>query len=156
VKIRHVILPCLISIAFLFGSCGQPPEQGQKKGEPVALQKADGQKKAVRVRHLSGEVLAVSSQTKTITVKFKDEEVLLHFDDSTVVRMDLESVKPSDIPLGTRATVKFVERKGQYVARGIFVSTETAEKKEGSPRSFFRNSAKRGTPCYETRALSCT
>jgi hypothetical protein len=37
--------------------------------------------------------------------------------------------------------VKYIEKKSQHVAKGIFISTETAEKKEGSPQSSFRNSA---------------
>jgi hypothetical protein len=74
-------------------------------------------------------------------MRSRDREVELIFDDSTVVKMDLDSVKPSEIPLGTRATVKYVERKGHFVARGIFVSTETAEKKESAPQSSYRNTA---------------
>ena len=73
----------------------------------------------------------------------------MQFDDNTVVKIDLDTVKPSEIPVGTRATVKYVERKGQFVARGIFISTETAEKKEGVPQSFYRNSAKRAQPLID-------
>ena len=113
---------------------------------PRAQKKSVEQKKTVRVRHLSGEVLAVNSKTKTITVRFRDEDLEVQFDDNTVVKIDLDTVKPSEIPLGTRATVKYIERKGQFVARGIFISTETAEKKEGAPQSFYRNSAKQAHP----------
>jgi hypothetical protein len=142
VKIRFLILSALISIGLLYVACGQPPEKAAGKAGTTVQKKAAEQKKTVRVRHLSGEVLAVNPKTKTITVRYRDEDLELQFDDNTVVKVDLDTVKPSDIPPGTRATVKYIEKKGQFVARGIFISTETAEKKEGVPQSFYRNSAK--------------
>jgi hypothetical protein len=103
--------------------------------------RAAERKKTVRVKHLSGEVQSVNSKTKTIIVRFKDEDVEMKFDGGTVVKVDLDSVKPAEIPPGARATVKYVEKEGQYVAKGIFISTQTAEKKEGPPLSSCRNSA---------------
>ncbi len=141
-KIRTLFMIAVISIGFLYVACGQSPEKATKKAGSSLEKKSADQKKTVRVKHLSGEVLAVNSKTKTITVRFKDEDVNLKFDDNTVVKIDLDSVKPTEIPLGTRATVKYIDRKGQHVARGIFISTETAEKKEGTPQSYFRNSAR--------------
>jgi len=148
VKIRTLFMTVLISIGLLYVACGQPPEKSAKKAAGTTEKKSVEQKQTVRIKHLSGEVLAINSKTKTITVRFKDKDVDLKFDDGTVVKIDLDSVKPADIPLGARATVKYIERKGQHVARGIFISTETAEKKEGSPQSFFRNSA--GLDCRQT------
>lgn len=145
-KIRTLFIAAFISIVLMCGACVQSPEKTPVKPAGTAQKKSVEQKKTVRVKHLSGEVLAINSKTKTITVRFKDEDVELTFDDSTVVKIDLDSVKPADIPLGARATVKYVERKGQHIAKGIFISTETAEKKEGSPQSFFRNSAKQDAP----------
>lgn len=142
-KIRFICLTILISIGLLYVACGQYPEKAPAKAVTPVEKKASDQKKTVRVRHLSGEVLTVNSKTKTITVRFRDEDLEVQFDDNTVVKVDLDTVKPSEIPLGTRATVKYIERKGHLVARGIFISTETAEKKEGAPQSFYRNSAKR-------------
>jgi hypothetical protein len=146
VKIRFLILSALISIGLLYAACGQPPEKTPGKVVTSSTKKSAEQKKTVRVRHLSGEVLAVNSKTKTITVRFRDEDLEVQFDDNTVVKIDLDTVKPSDIPPGTRATVKYIEKKGQFVARGIFISTETAEKKEGAPQSFYRNSARQAHP----------
>jgi hypothetical protein len=146
VKIRFLILSALISIGLLYVACGQPPEKTPGKVVTSSTKKAVEQKKTVRVRHLSGEVLAINAKTKTITVRFRDEALEVQFDDNTVVKIDLDTVKPTEIPVGTRATVKYVERKGQFVARGIFISTETAEKKDGAPQSFYRNSAKLAQP----------
>jgi ABC-type Fe3+-hydroxamate transport system substrate-binding protein len=141
VKIRFLILSALISIGLLFAACVQSPEKAPRKATAAAEKKSADQKKTIRVKHLSGEVLSVNSKAKTIIVRFKDEDVELKYDDGTIVKVDLDSVRPAAIPLGSRATVKYVERKGQYVAKGIFISTETAEKKEGTPRSSYRNSA---------------
>jgi len=147
VKIRFLILSALISIGLLYVACGQPPDKAPGKAvTAVSKKKAAEQKKTVRVRHLSGEVLAVNPKTQTITVRYRDEDLELQFDDNTVVKVDLDTVKPSDIPPGTRAAIKYIEKKGQFVARGIFISTETAEKKEGAPQSFYRNSAKQAHP----------
>jgi hypothetical protein len=156
VKIRTLFIIAVISIGLLYVACGQSPEKSTKKAVSTTEKRSVEQKKTVRVKHLSGEVLAINTKTKTITVRFKDEDVELKFDDGTVVKIDLDSVKPADIPLGARATVKYIEKKGQHVARGIFISTETAEKKEGSPRSFFRNSARRNHPHTEDSIPSKT
>jgi archaellum component FlaF (FlaF/FlaG flagellin family) len=141
VKVRTLFIAAFISIVLPYVACVQSPEKAPVKPAGTAQKKSVEQQKTVRVKHLSGEVLTVNSKTKTITVRFKNEDIELTFDDSTVVKIDLDSVKPSEIPLGARATVKYIERKGQPIAKGIFISTETAEKKEGSPQSFFRNSA---------------
>jgi hypothetical protein len=141
VKIRYLFISALISIGLLYVACGQTPEKSARKAATAAEKRSVEQKNAVRIKHLSGEVLAINSKTKTITVRFKDENIDLKFDDGTVVKIDLDSVKPSEIPLGARATVKYIERKGKHLARGIFISTETAEKKEGPPQSSFKNSA---------------
>jgi hypothetical protein len=156
VKIRYLFLSALISIGLLYVACGQSPEKSAKKSGVAAEKKSVQQKKTIRVKHLSGEVIAVNPRTKTITVKLKDENIDLKYDESTVVKIDLDSVKPSDIPVGARATVKYVEGKGQHLTRGIFISTETAEKKEGSPQSFFRNSASQGRESAGTPASSTT
>ena len=141
-KIRFLILSALISIGLLYVACGKPTEKAPGKAGTASEKKTAERKKTIRVRHLSGEVLAVNSKTKTITVRFRDEDMEVQFDDNTVVKIDLDTVKPSEIAVGTRATVKYVERKGHLVAKGIFISTETAEKKEGAPQSSYRNSAK--------------
>jgi hypothetical protein len=146
VKIRFLILSALISIGLLYVACGQPPEKTPGKAVTASTKRSAEQKKTVRVRHLSGEVLTVNSKTKTITVRYRDEDLDVQFDDSTIVKIDLDTVKPSEIPPGTRATVKYIEKKGQFVAKGIFISTETAEKKEGTPQSFYRNTARQAHP----------
>jgi hypothetical protein len=146
VKIRFLILSALISSGLLYVACGQPPKKTPGKSVTASTKKPAEQKKTVRVRHLSGEVLTVNSKTKTITIRYRDEDLDVQFDDSTVVKIDLDTVKPSEIPPGIRATVKYIENKGQFVAKGIFISTETAEKKEGAPQSFYRNSARQSHP----------
>lgn len=149
-KIRFICLTILISIVLLYVACVQSAEKVPVKPGGTAQKQSIDQKKTVRVKHLAGEVLAVNTRTKTITVRFKDDEVSLTFDDSTVVKIDLDSMKPAEIPLGARATVKYIERKGQQIAKGIFISTETAEKNVSSPQSFFRNSAKHDAPSAES------
>lgn len=141
VTIRFFVLSALISLGLLYAACEPPPEKAPEKfgfTEKRSIEK----KNPVRVKHLSGEVLAVNSKTNTMIVRFKNKDMKLRIEDGTIVKIDLCSVSPYEIPPGTWATVKYVERKGLYVAKGIFISTETAVKKEGSPQSFDRDSAK--------------
>jgi len=120
-------------------ACGQPPEPAPSiPAQPV---KKTLEKKTIRVKHLSGEVLAVNPKAKTITVRVREEDIELQFDDQTVVKIDLYRVKPEEIPAGSRAAVKYVESKGRPVARGVFISTETAEKKDFQPQSSLRITA---------------
>jgi len=83
VKIRFLILSALISIGLLVVACGQPPEKAPGKAVTASKKKAVEQKKTVRVRHLSGEVLTVNSKTNTITVRYRDEDLELQFDAKT-------------------------------------------------------------------------
>ena len=140
-KFRFIFITLIISIGLLYVACGQSPEKSPKKVTAAAEKRSADQKKTVRVKHLSGEVLAVNTKTKTMTVRTRDKDVELNYDDSTVVKVDLDAVSPADIPPGIRATVKYVDRKGKSVARGIFIPTETADKKKGTPQSSCRNSA---------------
>jgi ABC-type Fe3+-hydroxamate transport system substrate-binding protein len=141
VNVRLLFLAILLSIGLLYVACGQPADKASLKAAAAEKKTIAEPKKTVRVKHLSGEVLAVNPKARTITLRVREEEIELRFDDSTVVKIDLDSVKPHEIPPGARAAVKYVERKGHYVARGVFISTETAEKKEAPPQSSFRSSA---------------
>lgn len=141
VNIRSLFLATLFSIGLLCVACGQPADKASLKAAAAEKKTIAEPKKTIRVKHLSGEVLAVNPKARTITLRVREEDIELRFDDSTVVKIDLDSVKPHEIPPGARAAVKYVERKGHYVARGVFISTETAEKKEAPPQSSFRSSA---------------
>lgn len=140
-NIRSLFLATLFSIGLLCVACGQPADKASLKAAAAEKKTIAEPKKTIRVKHLSGEVLAVNPKARTITLRVREEDIELRFDDSTVVKIDLDSVKPHEIPPGARAAVKYVERKGHYVARGVFISTETAEKKEAPPQSSFRSSA---------------
>jgi len=140
VNVRLFFLAILLSAGLLCAACGQPSDPSPSK--PAAPEKKPHlEKKTIRVKHLSGEVLSVNAKAKTITVRVREEDIELKFDDLTVVKIDLDRVKPDDIPAGSRAAVKYVEIKGRPVARGVFISTETAEKKEYQPQSSLRITA---------------
>jgi len=133
------LLAVLLSTGLLFAGCS-PPEKGSPKQAPRTARTAEP-KKAVKVRHLAGEVLTVNAKSKTLTVRYRDRDYSLRYNDETVVKVNLESVPPAEIPIGTRATVKYVEKSGQRIAKGIFISTETVEKGEQQSQSHPRNSA---------------
>lgn len=140
VKIRLIIF-LLSLLCMLVAACGPPPEKSSKVSVPAVEKKTSKPKKTVVINHLSGEVLAVNAKAKTITILSRDEEINLSFDDKTVVKLDLEAVNPTDIPLGIRATIKYLERKGEFVAQGIFISTKTAGKKNPLSYSFHNKAA---------------
>lgn len=137
-KVRLLFLTILLSIGLLYVACGSSTDKTSVTQAASEQKKPVEKKKTIRVKHLSGEVLAVNPKTKIITVRVREEDIELRFDENTVVKIDLDRVEPHAIPPGTRATIKYVERKGHYVARGVFISTETAEKKEPPPQSSFR------------------
>jgi len=141
VNFRLLFLAILLSIGLLYVACGQSTDKTSVTPAASEKKKPVEKKKTIRVKHLSGEVLSVNAKAKTITLRVREEEMELQFDDLTVVKIDLDRVQPHEIPPGTRATVKYVESKGQLVARGVFISTETAEKKEFPPQSSFRSAA---------------
>jgi len=129
-----MMISTFLSFGLLCVACGQPADKAAVR--PAAPEKRTS---AGPAKHLAGEILSVDPKTKTITVRARDVDVELRFDDHTVVKIDLDAVKPQEIPPGTRATVKYVERKGRYVAKGIFISAETAEKRESPPQSAIRS-----------------
>ena len=138
-RARLMMISTFLSFGLLCVACGQPADKAAVRTAAPEKRTSAGPAKAIRVKHLAGEILSVDPKTKTITVRARDVDVELRFDDHTVVKIDLDAVKPQEIPPGTRATVKYVERKGRYVAKGIFISAETAEKRESPPQSAIRS-----------------
>ncbi len=132
-KIRTLLISALIVIGFLYVACGQSPEKPTRKAATAAEKRSVEQKKAVRVKHLSGEVIAINSKTKTITVRFKDEDVELKFDDGTVVKIDLDSVKPSEIPAGCPGNREVHREKKPACRQGHFHIDGNGRKKGRLP-----------------------
>ncbi|HQL91641.1 MAG TPA: hypothetical protein PLQ15_13690 [Syntrophales bacterium] len=137
---RFIIPVILLAIGLFCWACGQSPEKAPVKAVTDA-QKPAAPKKTIRVKHLTGEILAVDAKAKTISIRVRGEDIRLLFDDQTVVKVDLDRVRPQEIPAGSRAAVKYVESRGQRLAKGVFISTETAEKKDSPPQSSFRITA---------------
>jgi len=106
------------------------PLKSPRKATAAAEKRFADQKKTVRVKHLSGEVQSVNSKAKTIIVRFKDEDVEMKFDGSTIVKVDLDSVKPAEIPLGSRATVKYVRQKDTVSPRGFSYQPKQRKRKK--------------------------
>lgn len=141
ISVNTWLLILSVCFALLIASCGAPPDKAPQASSHAISKKAAEPRKPVRIKHLSGEVLAVNAKTKTITMLSRDKEIDLSFDDKTVVKLDLEAVNPADIPLGIRATIKYVDKKGELVAQGIFISTETADTKYPLSYSFHHQAA---------------
>ena len=109
--------------------------------------KAVEQKKTVRVRHLLGQVLAINAKTKTITVRFRDEALDVQFDDTTVVKIDLDTVKPSEIPVGTRVPVHGSKGKASLLPGESSSPRHTVEK-IGISQSFLLYLCKTGSAAH--------
>ena len=61
-KIRFIIPALLISVGLLYVACGPPPEKSPAKAGAAKVEKKAADKtKAVRVKHISGEILAKAS-----------------------------------------------------------------------------------------------
>jgi len=129
VKGRYFI--SLLLPLLLFGvSCTQQPE---KKGLPekVAREKpAPAKKKPLKIIHLAGETISVNPETSKLTIRGKDREVDIYATEETIIRIGSEKGGLSDIAAGTKATVKYLEIDGKYVARMIFIVQDAREEKE--------------------------
>ena len=89
-----------------------------EKAAPVKAEK----KAPAKVKHLTGEVVAVDAKAKTLTVKGKKADVALSVDDKAAAKL-------ADVKVGDKVTVKYKETDGKNVATSIVAKKAKAEKK---------------------------
>lgn len=120
----------LIAALFVFGltanqfigNAAAYPGMTEKKAEP----EKEPEKKAT-VKQITGDVTAVDTTAKTVTVKGKKAEVVVATDEKTVINIDTDKKSLADVKVGDKVTIKYTEVNGKNVAKSITV--KMAEKK---------------------------
>jgi hypothetical protein len=128
------LISLLLPLLLLCGSCTQ---QTEKKALPekIAREKpAAAKNKPLKIIHLTGEAIRVNPKAGKLTVRGKDGEVEIYATDKTIIRIGRDNGRLSDIAAGDKATVKYFEIDGKYVARNIFIVREDPDENE-SPKA---------------------
>lgn len=120
-----LVFALTVSVAFAQQPAAKPAEPA-KKAEPAKpaepAKKAEGEKKPAKekVKSITGEVTAVDTVGKTITVKSKKQELTIGVTD--------EQVK--DIKAGDKVVVKYTEKDGKLTAKSVKKVAAKAKKAE--------------------------
>lgn len=93
------------------------PAEPAKKAEPA--KPAEKPAKKEKVKQITGEVTAVDTVGKTITVKSKKQELTIGVTD--------EQIK--DVKAGDKVVVKYTEKDGKLTAKSVKKVAPKAEKK---------------------------
>jgi hypothetical protein len=125
---------CLISLLLpllLFGvSCTQQPEK-KALPEKVAREKpASAKEKPLKIVHLAGETTSINPKTSKLTVRGKDGDVDIYATEKTIIHIGRDIGRLTDISVGNKATIKYLEIDGKNIARSIFIAQEAREEKE--------------------------
>jgi Cu/Ag efflux protein CusF len=120
VAVLFVLSVSSISFAYPQAEKGMPKAE-EKKAEP------EKSEKKAKVKQITGEVAAVDTAAKTITVKGKKAEVVISADEKML----------ADIKVGDKVVVKYAEQDGKNIAKSIKKSAAKAEKKaeEKAPKA---------------------
>lgn len=126
-KILAVVMALVFALTVTAAFAQQPaakPAEPAKKAEPAKpaepAKKAEKPAKKEKVKQITGEVTAVDTVGKTITVKSKKQEL-------TVAVTD-EQIK--DVKAGDKVVVKYTEKDGKATAKSVKKAAAKAEKKE--------------------------
>lgn len=67
-------------------------------------------KEKLKVIQRTGEVVAIDAAAKSMTVKYRNDTIIITLTDTTLVKMQRERKAISDIKMGDRVTVWFFEK----------------------------------------------
>ncbi|MCX8034243.1 MAG: hypothetical protein N3A00_02860 [Thermodesulfovibrio sp.] len=117
-----LVFALTVSVAFAQQQPAAKPAEPAKKAEPA--KPAEPAKKAEKpakekVKSITGEVTAIDTVGKAITVKSKKQELTIGVTD--------EQIK--GIKAGDKVVVKYIEKEGKLVAKSVKKAAAKAEKK---------------------------
>ncbi|MEN2985505.1 MAG: hypothetical protein ABDH16_02425 [Thermodesulfovibrionaceae bacterium] len=116
-KVLAVVFALIFALTVSVAFAQQP---GAKPAEPPkAAEPAKAEKAKEKVKSITGEVTAIDTAGKTITVKSKKQEL--------TIGVTPEQIK--DIKVGDKVVVKYVEKEGKLVAKSVKKIAPEAEKK---------------------------
>ncbi len=120
VSVLFVFALASLSFAAEKKAATAPAAVEKKEAVPVKAE----EKKApavVKVKRISGEVIAVDATAGTLTVKSKKKEVSLSADNKAVVKKGKETKALADVMVGDKVLVKYKEVEGKNIVKSIVV-----------------------------------
>lgn len=115
----------IVAVLFVFAITSVSFAAEEKKAEETKTAEKP------KVKQVTGEVKAVDTKAKTVTVtkKMKDKAVdtVVTVDDKTKIMLDKEKKTLADVKMGDKVKVKYTEVEGKNVAKSIAI--QPAEKK---------------------------
>lgn len=119
----------LLVLLIIFSiSCTQPSDDKSIKNNTPGKTKILSKKTPIRLKHVTGDIIFIDAEKHVITIKSHQLEYELCTDDTTVIKIDGEEKTIADIVIGVRATAKYSEVEGKYIAKRIFVASSSTEK----------------------------
>jgi ribosomal protein S1 len=85
---------------------------------------------AAKVHSVTGEVTAVDTTAKTVTVKAKKGEVVVSVEDKTSIKEGKAKKTLADVKAGDNVTVKYTEAAGKMTAKSIMIKAATKKTKK--------------------------
>ncbi len=117
------VIAIVVSVLFILSVAGLSFAAEQKAAAPAdkaAPAKAE-EKAPAKIKHMTGEVVAVDAKAKTLTVKGKKGDMAFSVDEKAVAKL-------ADVKTGDKVTVKYKEMDGKNIATSV-AGKKTAEKK---------------------------
>ncbi|GAB5047204.1 hypothetical protein [Thermodesulfovibrio sp. TK110] len=121
-KILAIVMALVFALTVTAAFAQQPaakPAEPAKKAEPAKPAEPAKKPAKEKVKSITGEVTAVDTVGKTITVKSKKQELTIAVTD--------EQIK--DVKAGDKVVVKYTEKDGKAVAKSVKKVAAKAEKK---------------------------
>lgn len=116
------VIAIVVSVLFVLSVTGLSFAAEQKAAPAAGGVKPEEKKAPTKVNAVRGEVTAVDTAKKTLTVKTDKGAVSLTADDKTVVMVGKDKKAFADVKAGDKVTVKYVEVNGKNVASSIAVT----------------------------------
>ncbi|WP_353683758.1 hypothetical protein V4D30_07710 [Thermodesulfovibrio sp. 3907-1M] len=120
-KILAVVMALVfaLTVTAAFAQPQAKPAEPAKKAEPAKPAEPAKKPAKEKVKSITGEVTAVDTVGKTITVKSKKQELTIGVTD--------EQIK--DVKAGDKVVVKYTEKDGKLTAKSVKKAAAKAEKK---------------------------
>ena len=115
------IASILITAFALSGTVLAQQKPAAKKAPPTKVPQA---------KIAKGEVSAVDTSARTLTLMERGKAVTFAYDETTKITEDGRTVEPSAITTGAKATVKYTEKDGKNLATSISLTPAAARPKK--------------------------
>ncbi|MEW6068928.1 MAG: hypothetical protein AB1610_11650 [Nitrospirota bacterium] len=121
----------IVAVLFVFAFTSISFAVEENKVPPVPAEKKEA---PLKVKQITGEVKAVDTRAMTITVakKIKDRvmDAVVTINNKTKITCNKDNKTFADVKVGNKVTVKYIEKDGKNIAKGVAIKiAATAEKK---------------------------